>query len=111
MALHGRTERFAMLVIREQSYEFTYRYETWVQYQSRRPRARVDLSHLAGELNAKESGAGVWTADPVSELTPRLRLEGAQHSAMSPSTFRVLLEAHLRRARPAWDPFLLQRTG
>ena len=111
MALHGRTERFAMLVIREQSYEFTYRYETWVQYQSRRPRARVDLSHLTDELNANESGPGVWRADPVSELTPGLRLEGAQHSAMSPSTFRLLLEAHLRKAPPAWDPYLHERTG
>jgi hypothetical protein len=30
---------------------------------------------------------------------------------MSPSTFRLLLEAHLRKAPPAWDPYLHERTG
>ena len=33
-----------------------YRYETWVQYTSRRPRARVDLTPLAEELTAEEPG-------------------------------------------------------
>ena len=105
MALHGCTDRFAILVIRGQSYEFTYRYETWVQYQSLRPRARVDLSLLAEDLNAREPGPGQWIAEPVSELTPQLRLQGTEHSAMDPSTFRMLLVDHLRRARPAWDPY------
>ena len=35
---------FALLVVRGRRYRFTYRYETWVQYRSRRPKARVDLA-------------------------------------------------------------------
>ena len=105
IALHAATDRFAVLVVRGQNSEFTYRYETWVQYQSRRPRARVDLSELTEDLNAREDGPGEWVADPVSALTPRLRLEGAEQSDMSPAVFRSLLEDCLRTGHAGWDPY------
>jgi hypothetical protein len=105
MALYNATCRFAVLVIRGQSYEFTYRYETWVQYRSRRPRPRVDLAPLAERLNEEEPGAGRWTAEPVSALTPSLRLRGADQSEINPARFRDLLEHHLRTEPPAWDPY------
>jgi hypothetical protein len=94
-----------MLVIRGQNYEFSYRYETWVQYRSRRPRPRVDLSGLAERLNADERGPGQWVAEPVSALTPTLTLHGADHSDINPLCLRTVVEDHLRNGQPAWDPY------
>ncbi len=106
MAVYNATDRFAVVVVRDQNYEFTYRYETWVQYRSRRPRPRVDLTGLAEQLNDQESSPGRWTADPVSSLTPNLRLIGAEQSDISPHRFRTLLENHLRTSLPAWDAYV-----
>ena len=109
MALYNATQRFAVLVTRGQSYEFTFRYESWVQYQSSRPRPRVDLTGLADRLNGEETGPGLWVAEPVSDLTPALRLDGAEQSGIDPPAFRMLLEDHLRASPPAWDPYRLDR--
>jgi hypothetical protein len=109
MALYNATQRFAVLVVRGQSYEFTFRYETWVQYQTSRPRPRVDLTGLADRLNREETGPGRWVAEPVSDLTPALRLDGAEQSGIAPRAFRTLLEDHLRASPPAWDPYRLDR--
>jgi len=109
MAVYNATQRFAVLVIRGQSYEFTFRYETWVQYQTTRPRPRVDLTGLADRLNGEETGPGRWVAEAVSDLTPALRLGGAEESGIAPAAFRVLLEDHLRHGPPAWDPYRLDR--
>jgi hypothetical protein len=105
MALYNATDRFAVLTIQARRYEFTYRYETWVQYRSKRPRPRRDLGPLAERLNAEESHPGHWVGEPASGLTPTLVLEGAQQSDIDPIRFRSLLEDHLRTAQPAWDPY------
>lgn len=105
MAIHNATDRFCVLVIRDQHYEFTYRYETWVQYRSRRPRPRRDLAALVDRLNDVETGPGRWEAGPVSGLTPTLQLHGAEQSDIGPAAFRDLLENHLRRPPPAWNPY------
>ncbi len=44
IALHGATERGALLTMRGPHYELAYRYESWVQFRSRPVRARVDLA-------------------------------------------------------------------
>lgn len=105
MALYNRTSRFAVLVVAGRNYEFTYRYETWVQYQSRRPRERVELAGLCLRLNERERGGGTWTADPASSLTPTLRLEGADESTIDAAIFRHMLTAHLRDSPAAWNPY------
>jgi len=105
MAIYNATDRFSVLVIREQHYDFTYRYESWVQYRSRRPRPRRDLAALVERLNDAEPSPGRWGADPVSVLTPTLQLRGADQSAISPAAFREILEHHLRHAPPAWNPY------
>jgi hypothetical protein len=112
MAVHGATERGALLTVRGRRYRFEYRYESWVQFRSRRVRPRVDLGPLAEALSAAESEAGgsaTWTADPVSGLTPALGPAGGADSALEPSVVRALVERHLRRAPAAWDPFRLTR--
>jgi hypothetical protein len=109
MALHNVTDRFAVLTMQGRSYEFTYRYETWVQYRSRRPRARRDLVSLAERLNAEESLPGHWVGEQASDLTPSLSLQGSDQSDIDPNRFRSLVEDHLRKGQPAWDPCRVNR--
>lgn len=101
MAVHNATSRFAVPT----SFGLAYRYETWVQYRSRRPRPRVDLAPLASELNAEESSGGTWVFDGAAALTPRLHLQPAIGSSLSPDDFRRRVERALRESPPAWDPY------
>jgi hypothetical protein len=105
MAVNNATERGAVLSVRDHRYEFTYRYESWVQYHSRRPRLRVDLGPLADELTADEPGNARWVWEGASVLTPRLYLDGGDDSAIDPEPFRARLERFLTGAPPAWDPY------
>jgi hypothetical protein len=105
MALCNATGCFTLLTIRGRSYELTYRYESWVQYQSRRPRPRIDLDPLAEELSAEEPGGATWVFDGAGGLTPRLRLTSADESALAPDIFRRRLEAFLAGGSSAWDPY------
>ena len=66
---------------------------------------RVDLGRLAEELSSFEAGDQKWVADPPGALTPRLRLVDDGESTLAPSRFLHLVERHLSRALPAWDPF------
>jgi hypothetical protein len=54
MAIHNAIESFRVIVITGDRYELYHRYETWVQYRSRKPLLRVDLAPLAEELNSLE---------------------------------------------------------
>jgi hypothetical protein len=106
MALHNATERFAVLLIRGRSYQFTYRYETWVQYRSRRPRPRVDLTALASRLTERERDGVSWSADPVGSLTPQLSPTGNDRESSIPAAEVVsYVIEHLTLAAPAWDPY------
>lgn len=105
MAINNATDRLAVLSLRGGRYEFSYRYESWVQYQSRRPRPRVDLRPLAQELTADEPSGARWIFEGVETITPRLYLRGADESALTPQQFRSRLEAYLVAAPPAWNPY------
>jgi hypothetical protein len=112
MAVNAATERGALLTVRGRRYQFEYRYESWVQFRSRRVRPRVELGPLADALSTAESDAGgsvTWTADRVSGLTPALGPAGGAESGLAPSAVRTLVEGHLRRAPAAWDPFRRDR--
>ena len=108
IAIHNATGCFRLVVLKGRRYELRYRYESWVQYRTRRPLPRVDLAPLAAELNAAEDDAGSggsWEADPVSALAPRLHLAGDGASGLEPDAFVARVRAHLRSAPPAWDPY------
>ena len=105
MAVNNATSMLSLLTIRGARYEFTYRYESWVQYRSKRPRPRVDLAPLAEQLTADETSGGRWTAEGVDGLTPRLYLAGADESSLAPDHVRSRLVDHLATAAPAWDPY------
>jgi hypothetical protein len=105
MAVHNATRCFTIVSVRGRRYELTYRYEGWVQYRSRRPRPRVDLAPLAGQLSAEERDGGRWVFEGAGALVPRLYLVGDGESTLAPTRFRSLLEAFLAEAPPAWDPY------
>ncbi|MGQ0431598.1 MAG: DUF6687 family protein [Microthrixaceae bacterium] len=101
MAIHNATPCTALLLVAGGQYRFTYRYETWVQYRSRRLPSRVDLTALAQELSAADDVT--WAADPIDGLTPELQPAGT--SSISPSALVDTVLRHLRTAPPGFDPF------
>jgi Family of unknown function (DUF6687) len=107
-ALNNATDRFRLLIERGDKYEVQYRYETWVQYRSRRPLPRVDLQPLAAELSTREPGAARWSFDGVEEIAPVLHLTGAgddPSSAIPPEELRALVVDTLTTGVSAWDPY------
>jgi hypothetical protein len=81
---------------------FTYRYESWVQVTSDRPKPRVDLATLAAELSAMD---GVpWNFDGVESITPSLYPAG-KRSNMNHERFIATLAHAFQHGQPAWDPY------
>jgi hypothetical protein len=116
MAINNATDMFTLLVVTGSRYELIYRYESWVQYRSARPRARVDLGPLVAELNSVETSAGDWVASKVSAIAPRLYLRGDSvgsangealeiEGGIAPERFVEMAKSHLARSQPAWDPY------
>jgi hypothetical protein len=85
-------------------YEVHYRYETWVQYTSRRPPGRIDLDDLARELTALESGGAVWLFTGVSAIYPTL-MSDAEQSTIPPERFVELVSDALATGEPSWNPY------
>jgi hypothetical protein len=104
-AMHGRTERARLVLIQGTQLEFRYRYESWVQFQSRRVLPRVDLQPLAQELNELEESTGHWVFEGVGSITPSLHFESESPSSIEPESIIARLEHHLRTGAPAWNPY------
>ncbi len=107
-ALNNATDRFRLLITRGDRYEVQYRYETWVQYMTRRPLGRIDLEPLAIALSAREPGAASWTFDGVDAIAPALHLVDAgpdPSSAVPPDELRALVVDTLTTGVSAWDPY------
>jgi hypothetical protein len=104
-AIHNATDRFTVVYQQGGRSELVYRYETWVQYMSRRPRARADLTAFAEELTAEEPGDARWTFDGVGDLEPALQLVGAEESSIPPESFLDRVTTFLRAAPAAWNPY------
>jgi hypothetical protein len=105
MAVHNATRCNRILMQQGRCYAFVYRYESWVQFMTRPPPSRVDLSPLAEALSADESGATQWNFEGVSEITPRMTLSGDQESSIPPEAFAAKVAMFLATAPPAWDPY------
>jgi uncharacterized protein DUF6687 len=104
MAVHNVTDRGALLLVRGRRYELTYRYESWVQMRTRRPRARVDLRPLADQLSSSDVDAK-WHADPPGALTPQLHTTNGAESRLAPADVVQHVGDYMRTAPPAWDPY------
>ena len=101
MALYEQTScTRVVLVIDEFRYQVRYRYESWVELQSRRPPPRIDLKPLADMLQTFEGNDGEWVADEVQHTLPRLRLRGpaggTSPSSITPGLFVRLFASYLR---------------
>jgi hypothetical protein len=105
MALHAAIDGFAVLLAQGPRVELRYRYESWVQYQSRAVRPRVDLSQLADELTALESDGARWEFDGVADLTPTLHVIDEGSTDLDPVVIRARVEQAIRVGSPAWDPY------
>jgi len=105
IAINNATSMLSLLTIRGATCEFAYRYESWVQYRSRRPRPRVDLGPLAEQLTADETSGVHWVADRVSGLTPTLHTAGSEQSSLPADHVRGRLIDHLTSSSPAFDPY------
>jgi len=104
-AIHNATNCSRIIRIQDGCYEFQYRYESWLQVVSHRPLFRVDLDGLAQRLNFLEAAAGTWRADKVTEIGPRLFLEGIDRSSIKEETFIAEVKAYLSEQPIAWDPY------
>jgi uncharacterized protein DUF6687 len=106
-AIASRTSCARLLLIQGRSVEFQYRYESWVQYVSRRPLPRVELRGLVEKLNQEELG-GRWVFDGVDKITPSLHFEASVQdgvTSLSPEYIRRRVEHHLASGVPAWNPY------
>lgn len=103
MAIHNATNCSRILQMRGSHYKFTFRYESWVQYISRRVLPRVDLTPLAERFSDLEGKR--WHFDGVDEIVPSLSMEDGSSSRIAPAVFRGEMENFLRSAPPAWNPF------
>jgi len=107
-AVHSATPCLRVATVAGRRYQVQFRYETWVRLASGRPRPRVDLSGLAGTLQAAEPDGGPWQFDGAGAITPRLRRSDGDESNLSPDRFRSELcsaLAELDRGPAAWDPY------
>ena len=105
MAINNATTCVRLLEVHGRRYAYTDRYETWVQYRSRRPLPRIDLRPLAHELTANERGSTTWTASGPSALTPELTC--SDESSIDERLVLELLIEHLETSTSAWDPYHL----
>jgi hypothetical protein len=102
-ALHTRTPHSRLIVVHARSVELRYRYESWVQFASRRIASRVDLAPLAAELTAEDPGAR-WIFDGVDHITPRLYRNPPGGPLDTNHVVDRMMEA-LRTGRGAWNPY------
>lgn len=97
MPVHARTDRFRLLYRQDRFFGLVYRFESWVQYQSRTVLPRVILTSLAEELSARDEVQ--WTfAWPRSKNPPTAWL-----SPWAPSTL-PFAEVRERIAAALGDP-------
>jgi hypothetical protein len=104
MAVNNATSCVRLLVVHGRSYQYVDRYETWVQYRSRRLLPRVDMRPLAHRLTDVEQHSAAWSAAAPGSLTPTMRVDG--ESSLGPTVVREMIVGHLRSAPPAWDPYI-----
>jgi hypothetical protein len=104
-AVHAHTGCSRLLRRQGQRYELQFRYESWVQLATHRPALRVSLADFAAELNRIETAPGTWIGEAVTEVAPRLYLDGCDASGLAPERFLDLLLDYLERAPVAWDPY------
>ncbi len=103
-AIHSATRCTRLVRLRGRRIEVQFRYESWLQVQSRRPALRVDLTPFCCWLNRHEAN-GTWTWENTLGIAPRLRLARDAASSIPPAMFLRELRHYLRTLPVAWDPY------
>jgi hypothetical protein len=108
-AVHSATTGLRVVTVAGGRVELRYRYESWVRLVSRRPRPRVDLDRLAGELTALETNGARWVFDGAGALRGALHLKEPDASSSIDTAHLIeLMSRGLRSADQgpaAWDPY------
>jgi hypothetical protein len=104
IAVHNRTDRFRVLYRHGSWAGLSYRFESWVQYQSRVPLPRVDLTDLAAELTALDDHEWAF-AWPRSKNPPVPWLTSWQPSRIPFAELRERIESALRAAEVTFSPY------
>lgn len=108
LAVHNRTDALRVLYVAGPRYGLVYRFESWVQLVSRRAAPRVDLTDLALELSAAETGGTRWSwgfpRNP-NPPTPWLRADDNAPSTLARADLLERLRRHLTTAAPTVDPY------
>ena len=104
-AIHSVTDCNRVIRIHGGAFDFHYRYESWLQFVSRRPLLRVDLTGLTDQLNTLETAPGEWRSDKITDINPRLYLEGTDRSSIPSERLVDIVRDYLASAPVAWDPY------
>ncbi|MEC9374903.1 MAG: DUF6687 family protein [Pseudomonadota bacterium] len=104
-AVHNITQCSRLILIKGNSLEFQYRYESWVKLVSRRPLLRIDLTNLAEKLSEIETRGGKWVFEGVNDVAPRLHIIGSCKSSIPAEKFISFVAEDLVRLPVAWDPY------
>jgi len=96
MAIHNAINSHRVLVMQNRRFQFYYRYETWVEYTSKKLLPRVDLTAFVKKLNEMERGGNRWQFSGVDDIIGRLSMSDRADSRLSPNQFLELLKNELR---------------
>jgi hypothetical protein len=102
--IHNATDRFRVLYRHGEWIGLSYRFESWVQYQSRVPLPRVDLTDLAAELSAQDEHEWAF-AFPRSKNPPVPWLTSWKPTTIPFAELRERIEDALRRAEVTFSPY------
>jgi hypothetical protein len=105
MAVHNATGCFCLAHVHGQRLDVAYRYETWVLYQSRRPRPRVELDGLAARLTELEPDGARWEADDIRDLMPGARPAENAASGLDPNVFVDEVVEWTGGRHSTWAPY------
>ncbi len=99
MAVHNATDCMRILVRQGNQYELYYRYETWVDYQSRKLQPRVDFNGLAVALTNEEKRKRKWICNEIHDIVPRLKLKDEEESSIPPALLEEIVRDFFQQAQ------------
>jgi len=103
-AIHNATRCTRLVRIQGRRIEVQYRYESWLQLASRRPKMRVDLAPFCRWLNRREQH-GTWLWDDTLDIAPRLHMKEGASTSIPPALFLRRLRYELATRPTVWDPY------
>jgi hypothetical protein len=106
LAVHRRTDRWQVAYVdpSRRDYRLVYRFESWVQLQSRRA-GRADLRPVATALTGLDPAEGEWIAGGRKTFLAWLRRRDDGPSGLEPDAFVTAVTDGLIGAPITWEPY------